>query len=74
MWNQPTLSVGPNGTATIVTAPYDADGVPLSFSEGEMRDAIDIWRALAELYSMYDADVTTEQPAPEKLERCAQEH
>jgi hypothetical protein len=39
---------------SIVTPPYDLDGVPSTFSDTERRNIIAIWRAVAEDYAAFD--------------------
>ncbi|KIY95480.1 hypothetical protein MNEG_12481 [Monoraphidium neglectum] len=46
---------------SIVTPPYDLDGVPSTFSDTERRNIIAIWRAVAEDFAAFDVDVTTEE-------------
>ena len=53
------------GGGTIVTPPYDIDDHPESFTEAELSNIINIWRAVAEDYSPFDVDITTEYPGSE---------
>ncbi|KAI8466727.1 MAG: hypothetical protein J3K34DRAFT_53546 [Monoraphidium minutum] len=46
--------------AQIVTPAYDTDGNPSAFSAVELTNIINIWRAVAEDFSAFDVDVTTE--------------
>jgi hypothetical protein len=50
------------GNVPIVTPPYDLDGNPLSLSSAERAAIVSIWRTVAEDYSAWDVDVTTEEP------------
>ena len=43
--------------------PYDTDGNPATFSDQEQRAIIEIWERVAEDFSPFDIDVTTEKPA-----------
>jgi hypothetical protein len=71
VWNQPGVSKGENGTAIIITPPFDSDKPPspTQFSDLELRNVIDLWRALAEIFIPFDVDVTTQQPRQEQIER-----
>ncbi len=58
---------GTSGTLTVQTSsPHattvDRDGIPSSFSDSEKSDIIAIWRAVAEDFSPFNVDVTTEDP------------
>jgi len=50
------------GNVPIVTPPYDLDGNPSSLSSAERAAIVSIWRTVAEDYSAWDVDVTTEEP------------
>ena len=56
-----------SGTAwsstTLNAVPYDTDGNPAIFSDAERRVIVDIWHRVAEDYSPFDIDITTERPA-----------
>jgi hypothetical protein len=54
-WNQ--------STATITTTAYDVDSNPSSFSSTELANIYEIWQRVAECYSPFDVDVTTQAPA-----------
>eukprot|EP00775_Hariotina_reticulata_P007237 gene7237-7450_t len=56
------------GMKKIITPAYDSDEQP-GFSENELRDIIIIWRGVAEHYSLWEVDVTTEDPGLEALDR-----
>lgn len=43
--------------------PYDTDGDELTFSDSEQEDIIEIWERVAEDYTPFDVDVTTEEPS-----------
>ena len=43
-----------NTTGSIVTPPYDIDGIPSSFSQTELANIIAIWRGVAEDYSPFE--------------------
>ena len=55
-WNNATVGM------SFVIPPYDVDGVPGTFSNAEKTNIQDIWRRVAEEYSPFDVDVTTEDP------------
>ena len=55
-WNNATVGM------SFVIPPYDVDGVPGTFSNAEKTNIQDIWRRVAEDYSAFDVDVTTEDP------------
>ncbi|KAI8465938.1 MAG: hypothetical protein J3K34DRAFT_74685 [Monoraphidium minutum] len=59
-WNR----FGPaNGSDFIITTPpYDVNGDPGSFSDLELRYIVSMWRAVAEDFSPFNVDVTTEKP------------
>src|SRR5688572_10272200 len=44
--------------------PYDTDGVPATFGPAERADIEHAWRHVSSYFSMFDLDVTTEQPPP----------
>ncbi|MBS0205921.1 MAG: hypothetical protein JSS49_23720 [Planctomycetes bacterium] len=48
---------------SIVTSPYDVDGDSTTFSALEQANIVEIWQRVAECYSPFDVDVTTEPPA-----------
>jgi len=51
------------GVSSYVCRPYDADGDAATFSESEQAAILSIWARVAEDYSPFDVDVTTEEPA-----------
>jgi hypothetical protein len=65
----------PAGTAwndgnAIVSAPFDTDGDPSSFSSAEQDTIQRIWQQVAEDYIPFDIDVTTEDPGDAGLTRA----
>jgi PKD repeat protein len=57
------------GQTTITALPFDLDGVPYSFSATELERIQYIWQRVAEDFSAFDVDVTTEAPAPDRITR-----
>ncbi len=55
----------------IVSPAFDLDGVPSSFSATELDRIQKIWQRVAEDYSLFDVDVTTEEPAADRLTRTS---
>ncbi|MFN0125620.1 MAG: PKD domain-containing protein [Verrucomicrobiales bacterium] len=55
--------------ATFVTPPYDTDGNLTFFSATELANIQDIWHRVAEDYSAFDVDVTTQDPGLESLRK-----
>ena len=62
LWNDDT-----NGP--FVTPRYDIDGNSGAFSNAELQNIQDIWARVAEDYSPFDVEVTTEEPVAEDLRR-----
>ncbi|MGY6274275.1 PKD domain-containing protein [Methylomonas sp. MgM2] len=64
-----------SGTAwssgTISSAPYDLNGNPSNYDDNERRNIISIWNRVAEDYSAFDVDVTTEPPTQAALIRSS---
>ena len=60
-----------SGGNTITAMPFDLDGVPYSFSNGELERIQYIWKRVAEDYSPFDVDVTTEPPPADRLTRSS---
>jgi len=54
-WNQ--------SNPTITTTAYDTDGNPGGFSNSELANITEMWQRVAECYSPWDVDVTTEAPS-----------
>ncbi len=57
------------GGLDIVSAPFDLDGLPLSFNSAERERIQYIWQRVAEDYSPFDVDVTTQDPGIEALRK-----
>ena len=57
------------GGASIVSAPFDFDGDPSSFSTTERDRIIKLWQRVAEDFAAFAVDVTTEDPGVEALRR-----
>src|ERR1041384_1861554 len=68
---QTTSGTAWNGGATIVSAPFDLDGIPSSFNTTERERIQYIWQRVAEDYAPFDVDVTTEDPGVDKLRRTS---
>jgi hypothetical protein len=51
-----------SGAASLQAAPYDTNGKPGNFSAAEVDEMVDIWRRVAEDFSPFEVDVTTEDP------------
>ena len=58
-------------SAPFFAEPYDIDGVPGSFSNGEMDVVQRVWQRVSEDYAPFDVDVTTEQPADAAIDRSS---
>ena len=54
----------------LVVPAYSIDGSP-GFSSAERQNIIDAWSAVAEDYSMFDVDVTTEDPGQAAIDRTS---
>ncbi|GAB6141500.1 Ig-like domain-containing protein [Methylosoma difficile] len=48
---------------TYYAAPFDIDGIPTDFNSDERTRIAEIWHRIAEDFSAFDIDVTTEEPA-----------
>src|SRR5262249_22697296 len=55
--------------ADIVSAPFDMDGDPTTFNATECAVIQNAWQRVAEDYSPFDVDVTTEDPGVEALRK-----
>ncbi len=55
--------------STIVSPPWDTDGVPGTFSASELSRIQNVWRIVAEDYAPFDVDVTTEEPPADQMTR-----
>ncbi|HSF94387.1 MAG TPA: M12 family metallo-peptidase [Thermohalobaculum sp.] len=51
-----------SGQPVLHMLPYDLDGNPSSFSQAEVTRIAESWRRVAEDFSDFDVDVTTEEP------------
>jgi PKD repeat protein len=60
-----------NGGQDIVSAPYDADGIPSSFSSAERANIQYMWQRVAEDFAPFDVDVTTQDPGVEGLRKTS---
>ncbi len=60
-----------NGGADIVAPPFDTDGNPLNFSDGERNVVIEVWQRVAEDFAPFDVDVTTELGSEAVLTRSS---
>jgi hypothetical protein len=56
------------GHDEIMTPEYDSDGQP-GFSRGELQEMFTIWQGVSSHFSLWDVDVTTEDPGREGLQR-----
>jgi PKD repeat protein len=57
------------GQSSITALPFDLDGVPYSFGTTELQRIQYIWKRVAEDYSAFDVDVTTEPPPADRITR-----
>lgn len=60
-----------NGGADIVAAPFSLDSDRTTFNATELQMIQNIWKRVAEDYSPFDIDVTTEEPTPDALIRSS---
>lgn len=60
-----------SGGNTLTAVPYDIDGNRASFSNTELQRIQYIWQRVAEDYAPFDVNVTTEPPAPDRLNRAS---
>ena len=67
-FNGQTLAKTAWSSKTLVVPAYSIDGSP-TFSSTERQNIIDAWSAVAEDYSMFDVDVTTEDPGQAAIDR-----
>ena len=50
--------------------PYSLDSIATAaFSSAELTDIVSIWQRVAEDFAPFDIDVTTQEPAPERIDR-----
>ncbi len=54
---------------TIVAPPFDIDGDTSTFSVAERQIIQDVWERVAEDYAPFNVNVTTQEPAADKMER-----
>jgi hypothetical protein len=59
------------GQSVIVSAPYDTDGDPATFSPAEQDDIREIFLRVAEDYAPFDVNVTTREPTASMLRRSS---
>lgn len=59
------------GLTSIVSPPYDTDGIPGTFSTTELTAIQNMWRRVAEDYAAFDVDVTTEEPGFDQMARSS---
>lgn len=62
-WNEANPSANRPAIGTYACRPYDTDGNEATFSSTEQAQIVEIWQRVAEDYSPFDVDVTTEEPA-----------
>lgn len=62
-WNVANPTAGRPAVETYACRPYDTDGNATTFNEAEQAQIVEIWQRVAEDYSAFDVDVTTEEPA-----------
>lgn len=58
-----TTTGTPWSSSPIVTTAFDMDSAPTTFSAAELTRITEIWQRVAECYSPFDVDVTTEAPS-----------
>jgi len=57
--------------STINSPAYDLDNVPGSFNSTELTNIQTIWKMVAEDYAAFDVNVTTQEPAADRLVRSS---
>jgi serralysin len=57
----------------IIAQAYDLDGDPSSFSTTELQNVLRIWGQVAEVFSPFKVNVTTEAPPPDDLIKSGDE-
>ncbi|MBX3737538.1 MAG: immunoglobulin domain-containing protein [Candidatus Didemnitutus sp.] len=62
-WNEANPSANRPAIGTYACRPYDTDGNEATFSSTEQAQIVEIWQRVADDYSPFDVDVTTEEPA-----------
>jgi hypothetical protein len=68
-WSTATSTL--RAPASFITPPYDTDGNPAVLSAAERAEIWNIHSAVAEDFSLWDVDVTTEDPGAAGISRCA---
>jgi hypothetical protein len=58
-----------NGGARIDAPAFDADGDPATFNAAEQQDVYEAFLAVSEDYRTFDVDVTTQEPAADRITR-----
>lgn len=58
-----------SNSGSITAKAFDIDGNAASFSDAELQRIQYIWQRVAEDYAVFDVDVTTEAPTPDRLTR-----
>jgi PKD repeat protein len=66
LWNQNF-----NNGQDIISAPFDLDGSPSTWSQTELDRIQYMWQRVAEDYRFYNVDVTTQDPGVEALRKSA---
>ena len=59
------------GYPSIVSAPFDIDGNPGSFSAAEQSLIYEVWQRVAEDYRPFDVNITTRDPGLEAIRRTS---
>ncbi len=59
------------GLSTITSPPFSLDNVPNTFSDTELSVIQNIWKRVAEDFSAFDIDVTTEEPPADQMTRTS---
>lgn len=67
-YNLPAGTAWNDGNAA-TAVPYDTDGNPATFSDTERAWIQRVWQGVAETYSAFDVDVTTEEPPQADITR-----
>jgi hypothetical protein len=59
------------GYPSIVSVPFDIDGIPTSFSAAEQTLIYEVWQRVAEDYRPFDVNITTRDPGVEGIRRTS---
>ena len=59
------------GYPSIVSAPFDIDGVPTTFSAAEQSLIYEVWQRVAEDYRPFDVNITTRDPGVDGIRRTS---